>query len=82
MDIFQGWYTDGTKGTRDYRFLSALCMLFQIIALSCELVIQMLSDNYDPGLPHQEEILGVFNIFLGIVFFCVTTLQMKMDEFL
>ena len=24
MDVFQGWYKDGTEGTRDYRYLSAL----------------------------------------------------------
>ena len=30
MDAFQGWYKDGTEGTRDYRQLSALYMLLRI----------------------------------------------------
>ena len=76
MDIFQGWYKDGTEGRRDYRPLSALYILFRI-ALSCELVIQMLSDNYNPGLPHQEEILGVFNVFLGMTFFVLQPYKHK-----
>lgn len=30
MDVFQGWYKDGTEGTFDYRPLSALYMLLRI----------------------------------------------------
>ena len=29
-DIFQGWFKDGTEGTRDYRSLSALYLLFRV----------------------------------------------------
>jgi hypothetical protein len=76
MDIFQGWYKDETAGTRDYRSFSALYMLYRII-LSCELVIQMLSDNYNPGLPHQQEVLGIFNVFLGVVFFTLQPYKQK-----
>jgi hypothetical protein len=31
MDMFQGWYKDGTEGTRDYRSVSALCLLLRIL---------------------------------------------------
>ena len=60
MDIFQGWYKDGAAGTRDYRPFSALYMLYRIM-LSCELIIQMLSDNYHSGL---QEVLGILNVSL------------------
>ena len=76
MDIFQGWYKDGTEGTRDYRYLSALYMLYRI-GLSSELVIQTLSDDYYPRLPHQQEALGVFNVFLGMVFFILQPYKRK-----
>ena len=31
MDVFQGWYKDGTEGTYDYRPLSALYMILRIL---------------------------------------------------
>ena len=31
MDIFQGWYKDGTEGIYDYRPLSALYMLRRLV---------------------------------------------------
>ena len=31
MDVFQGWYKDGTEGTYDYRSLSALYMILRIV---------------------------------------------------
>ena len=69
MDIFQGWYKDGTEGTRDYRSLSALYLLFRV-ALSCELVFHVLKENYDHGgFPYQWVILGILNIFLGMIYF-------------
>ena len=73
MDIFQGWYKDGTAGTRDYRPFSALYMLYRIM-LSCELIVQMLSDNYHSGL---QEVLGILNIFLGMVFFTLQPYKQK-----
>ena len=30
MDTFQGWYKDGTKGTRDFRWVSAMYLLLRI----------------------------------------------------
>ena len=30
MDVFQGWYKDGTEGTYDYRPLSAIYMILRI----------------------------------------------------
>ena len=34
MDIFQGWYKDGTEGTHDYRPLSALYMVIRLVFCS------------------------------------------------
>jgi hypothetical protein len=31
MDVFQGWYKDGTEGTYDYRPLSAMYMILKMI---------------------------------------------------
>ena len=53
MDIFQGWFKDGTDGTRDYRPLSALYLLYRI-ALSSEYAVQILlniSHYINHGLP-------------------------------
>ena len=33
MEAFQGQYKDGTNGTRDFRMVSALCLVFRIAAL-------------------------------------------------
>ena len=76
MDIFQGWYKDGTEGTRDYRPLSALYMLLRI-ALSCEFVVQMLSDNYNYRVPNQWLTIGIFNIILGMAFFVLQPYKQK-----
>lgn len=31
VDVFQGYYKDGTGGTRDYRYFSGLLLLFQLV---------------------------------------------------
>ena len=67
MDTFQGWYKDGIEGTRDYRSLSALYLMYRI-PLTSEYTIQiLLNKSYynSNGLPQQWLILGIFNIFLG-----------------
>ena len=40
MDIFQGWYKDGTKGTRDCRCISGF-FFFLRIGLVCQLVVML-----------------------------------------
>ena len=41
MDVFQGWYKDGTNDTRDYRALSALYMILRMCAASSLNVFHM-----------------------------------------
>ena len=65
MDIFQGWYKDGTKDTQDFRPLSALCLLLRI-GFGCEFIIKEYKDYYNAILA-----LGVFHVMLGTFFFVV-----------
>ena len=68
MDIFQGWYKDGTEGTRDYRFISGL-YFFLRISLGCE-IMMMLSIDYGKDLWLWEiPIPGIAHIMLGVFFF-------------
>ena len=67
MDIFQGWFKDGTDGTRDYRPLSALYLLCRI-EYAVQIFLNSRYYNYH-GLPQLWLILGMFNIFLGMAFF-------------
>ena len=69
MDVFQGWYKDGTQGTRDYRSLSALYMLirvgfvFMVLALHItDIKTDDLMEWIGPGITH---------ICLGMFFFIV-----------
>ena len=69
MDVFQGWYKDGTEGTRDFRSLSALYMLIRVGYVLMVLFLHSMDIKDDnlmewigPGLVH-------FGI--GIMFFIV-----------
>ena len=62
MDIFQGWYKDGTEGTYDYRSLSSLYMLLRItFAASYVSILLGLSEI------HVKIFLGVLHFFLGMI---------------
>ena len=78
MDIFQGWYKDGTEGTRDYRPLSALYLLYRV-ALSSEYAFQILNNTYHNsyGFPRQWMVLGLFNVFLGMGFYILQPYKQK-----
>ena len=67
MDIFQGWYKDGTEGTRDYRYLSALGLLLRI-GISCEFT--GLLRNHAENI-NKWALLGTFQIFLGVFYLAV-----------
>ena len=41
MDVFQGWYKDGTTGTYDYRSLSALYMVLRVCFASEFILVMM-----------------------------------------
>ena len=64
MDAFQGWYKDGTEGTRDYRPLSALFMLLRI-ALVCEFLTVVQLSLQSEG-PVKWVVTGVVHILIGI----------------
>ena len=70
MDIFQGWYKDGTEGTRDYRFISG-CYFLLRITLGCELVMMLLTDYDDNTWPWAAPIPGIAHVMLGVFFFTV-----------
>ena len=63
MDIFQGWYKDGTEGTYDYRSLSALYMVLRIVLSYTYFRILVLRD---PAL--LEIAIGLLYAFLGMMF--------------
>ena len=63
MDIFQGWYKDGTEGTRDYRSVSALYLLMRILSGGIFAAVLM---NY--GSFTDWQIIGISHVFLGTFF--------------
>ena len=75
MDIFQGWYKEGT---RDYRHLSALYLLYRV-ALSSEYAFQILNNTYynSYGFSRKWMVLGLFNVFLGMGFFILQPYKQK-----
>ena len=68
MDIFQGWYKDGTRGTRDFRSLSALCLLLRI-GFGCEFIIVALKEYKDNAIVWEWVALGVVHVMIGIFFY-------------
>ena len=69
MDIFQGWYKDGTQGTRDYRPLSALHLLLRIGF--CTALTVMDSTNVTSTTPREMVVLGILHLLLGFLFLIV-----------
>ena len=71
MDIFQGWYKDGSdhEGTRDYRYLSALGLVLRI-GFSCAFIRVFLWD-YKITVTRDWAVLGMLQILLGICLFAV-----------
>ena len=68
MDIFQGEYKDGTDGTRDYRFLSVLCLLVRI-GLGCEFVALSVVEYNGKIRSWQWLTPGIFHVLVGTLFF-------------
>ena len=62
MDVFQGWYKDGTEGTYDFRSLSALYMILRIVL--CYAYFEVLVSGEYVRL---EVSVGLLYAFLGIV---------------
>jgi hypothetical protein len=63
MDIFQGWYKDGTEGTRDYRSVSALYLLLRILSGGIFIAVII---NY--GSISNWQMIGISHVFLGTFF--------------
>ena len=63
MDVFQGWYKDGTEGTYDYRPLSAIYMILRI-ALGLAFFKLLVSRQY--GL--FQQMVGLLYALLGMMF--------------
>ena len=66
MDIFQGWYKDGTEGTQDYRSMSALYLLLRIL-IAGNFVAILINSNNDKSISNWQ-IIGISHIFLGTFF--------------
>ena len=66
MDIFQGWYKDGTQGTQDYRSVSALYLLLRILIASNFVALLIYSNN--DNSTSNWQIIGRSHVFLGTFF--------------
>ena len=66
MDVFQGWYKDGTEGTYDYRSFSALYMILRIV-LSLAFFELLTFESYDVGV--FKVVVGLLYALLWIMFF-------------
>ena len=73
MDIFQGWYKDGTEGTYDYRPLSPLYMLLRLVLVSTYFVLQR------PSEYRELFATGMLHFFSDDVSDC-KAVQAEMDE--
>ena len=73
MDIFQGWYKNGTEGTSDYRPFSAFYMLLRI-GIGCTFIVTLYTDNDGVRLDH---IFGVIHIILGLFYFTASPYKKK-----
>ena len=67
MDVFQGWFKDGTEGTVDYRFLSAFFLILRIAHGGKIIVITLLVDKKERVL--MQAILGIVHVSMGVLFF-------------
>ena len=66
MDIFQGWYKDGTEGTYDFRSLSSLYMVTRVL-FACSAYVVTLLDNIDIS-EYLCITIGILHILLGVLF--------------
>ena len=77
MDIFQGWYKDGTNGTRDHRYFFALYLLLRI-GLFCEFVVLFLVNyNWKHMLILKYPCTGVAHILLGALLYIMQPYKMN-----
>ena len=67
MDIFQGWFKDGTDNLVDYKSFSAFYMLFRIrfAVVGITILLNIFTQQY------HWPILGLFHIILGALFLMI-----------
>jgi hypothetical protein len=68
MDIFQGWYKDGTEGTRDYRSVSAVYLLLRILSGGIFVAVIINGNNYGSFSNSVWQTSGISHVFLGTFF--------------
>ena len=68
MDIFQGWFKNGTNNVNlvDFRSFSAFYMLLRILfaLISVTVVLNIFSQ-------HHWTVLGLFHVILGVLFLMI-----------
>ena len=70
MDVFQGWYKDGTNGTRDYRALSALYMILRI-GFASEFILVLMFQYQTRYNSFEWSLPSLIHIGLGCFFLTV-----------
>ena len=76
MDIFQGWYKDGTEDTLDYRCFSSLYMVMRLL-ISCCTSIFLVSANNDRSIHRIFIVLGLSHVLLGVMFLTFKPYKIK-----
>ena len=65
MDVFQGPFKDGTEGTPDYRYFSALYLLIRV---SIGLYIVIAFSSVDNNIVHWKWLIsGIVHVYLGML---------------
>ena len=79
MDIFQGWYKDGTEGTCDCRYFSSLYMILRFLFSSCISIFMVSFDisSSDYYARYAYIISGLLHVLLGVLFFTLKPYKIK-----
>ena len=78
-DVFQGWFKDGTGGTRDYRAVCSLYLLFRFIFGS--IFVMLVVSNYNAYV-YSWCVIGMGHIFIGSFFLVVKPYKKKWMNFI
>ena len=72
MDIFQGWFKDGTDNFMDYRSFSALYLLLRILCalIGVAIILNIFTQYY-------WSFIGLFHVILGVLFLTVKPYKKK-----
>ena len=70
MDVFQGPFKDGTEGTRDYRYFSAVYLLLRI-GNGIYIVLVFFTNYNHEFTPVRWLVSALIHVFLGMLFFAI-----------